>query len=94
MPTATDLTDALRPLVEAPERSAIFCDVDGTLAPIVEQAEYARVSERTARVLGELGRRYAVVACISGRSAPEARRLVGVGTLDYAGFHGAELLRA
>ena len=94
MRTATDLTDALRPLVDAPERSAIFCDVDGTLAPIVEQAEYARVSERTARVLGELGRRYAVVACISGRSAPEARRLVGVGTLDYAGFHGAELLRA
>ena len=93
MPTATDPSPALRPLVEAPERSAIFCDVDGTLAPIVEHAELARVSEGTARLLGELGRRYAVVACISGRSASEARRLVGVGTLTYAGYHGAELLR-
>jgi trehalose 6-phosphate phosphatase len=91
--TATDLADALRPLLGAPERAAIFCDVDGTLAPIVEQAELARVPERTARLLGELGRRYAIVACISGRSAAEARRLVGVGRVAYAGYHGAELLR-
>ena len=94
MPAATDISDALRPLVEAPERAAVFCDVDGTLAPIVEHAELARVSESTARLLGELARRYPVVACISGRSATEARRLVGVGSLDYAGYHGAELLRA
>jgi trehalose 6-phosphate phosphatase len=94
VPVATDLTVALRPLVEAPARAAIFCDLDGTLAPIVEHAELARVSEGTARLLGELGRRYAVVACVSGRSAAEARRLVGVGTLDYAGYHGAELLRS
>ena len=94
MPAATDISDALRPLVEAPERAAVFCDVDGTLAPIVEHAERARVSESTARLRGELARRYAVVACISGRSATEARRLVGVGSLDYAGYHGAELLRA
>jgi trehalose 6-phosphate phosphatase len=91
---ATDLTASLRPLADAPERSAIFCDVDGTLAPIVEHAELARVSEGTARLLGELGRRYAIVACVSGRSASEARRLVGVGSLDYAGYHGGELLRA
>jgi trehalose 6-phosphate phosphatase len=92
VPIATDLADALRPLVAAPERAAIFCDVDGTLAPIVEQAELARVPERTAKLLGDLGRRYAIVACISGRSATEARRLVGVGRLAYAGYHGAEIL--
>jgi trehalose 6-phosphate phosphatase len=92
VPIATDLADALRPLVATPERAAIFCDVDGTLAPIVEQAELARVPERTARLVAELGRRYAIVACISGRSATEARRLVGVGRLAYAGYHGAEIL--
>ena len=32
------------------------------------------------------------MACISGRSAAEARRLVGVGGIAYAGSHGAELL--
>jgi trehalose 6-phosphate phosphatase len=92
VPTTTELSEALRPLTDAPEKSAVFCDVDGTLAPIVEQAELARVPESTSRLLGALGRRYAIVACVSGRSATEARRLVGVGSVAYAGYHGAELL--
>ena len=92
MPSTTELADALRPLIDAPQRAAIFLDVDGTLAPIVEQAERARVPEATARLLGTLGRRFAIVACVSGRSAAEARRLVGVGSLAYAGYHGAEVL--
>jgi trehalose 6-phosphate phosphatase len=92
VPTTTELTEALRPLVDAPQRAAIFLDVDGTLAPIVEQAERARVPENTARLLGRLGRRFAIVACVSGRSPTEARRLVGVGSLAYAGYHGAEVL--
>jgi trehalose 6-phosphate phosphatase len=33
-----------------------------------------------------------VVACLSGRGAAEARRIVGVGGIAYAGSHGAELL--
>lgn len=86
------MADVLRPLTAAPERAAIFCDIDGTLAPIVRRAEDARVPEATARVLGTLGRRYALVACITGRSVAEARRLVGVGTVSYAGVHGAEML--
>jgi len=94
MPTRSELEEALRPLLEAPEGGAIFCDVDGTIAPIVEQAELACVSERTSRLLGALGRRYAVVACVSGRTALEAQRLVGVESLDYAGSHGAEVLFA
>jgi trehalose 6-phosphate phosphatase len=92
VPTATELSEVLRPLTQAPEQAAIFCDVDGTLAPIVEQAELARVPESTSRLLGALGRSYAIVACVSGRSATEARRLVGVGNLAYAGYHGGELL--
>lgn len=86
------MAEALRPLTTAPDRAAIFCDVDGTLAPIVRRAEDARVPDTTARVLGTLGRRYALVACITGRSVAEARRLVGVGTVSYAGVHGAEML--
>lgn len=91
-PSADTLAEALRPLTEAPRSSAIFLDVDGTLAPIVDRAEQARVPERTALLLGRLGRRYGVVACVSGRTAGEARRLVGVGSIAYAGTHGAELL--
>ncbi len=94
MPTRSELEEALQPLLEAPDRAAIFCDVDGTIAPIVEQAELAGVSERTSRLLGALGRRYAVVACVSGRGARDVRRLVGVDSIDYAGSHGAEVLVA
>ena len=70
----------------------MLCDVDGMLAPIVRRADEARVSEETSILLGRLARRYALVACISGRSAADARRLVGVGGIAYAGSHGAELL--
>ena len=91
-PTAETLAAALRPLTEAPERAAVLCDVDGTLAPIVERADDAQVPDRAARVLGVLARRYGCVACISGRAAADARRLVGVGRIFYAGAHGAEIL--
>src|SRR4051794_30821663 len=78
VPTVETIGEALRPFTEEPARAAIFCDVDGTLADIVERAENAHVPESTSRLLGVIGRRYGCVAGISGRSATEARRLVGV----------------
>jgi trehalose 6-phosphate phosphatase len=90
--TSQALTDALAPLTKDPPHSAVFCDVDGVLAPIVRRAEDAKVREETSLLLGRLARRYGCVACVSGRSAAEARRLVGVGGIAYAGSHGAELL--
>lgn len=96
MPTHTleTLAQALRPLSEARRRAAVLCDVDGTLSQIVERSDQAHVPEKTSRLLGSLGRRYALVACVSGRSATDARRLVGVGSIAYVGAHGAELLAA
>ena len=70
----------------------MFCDIDGTLAPIVQRADDAKVPEATARLLASLARRYGCVACVSGRSVAEARRLVGVGGIAYAGMHGVEML--
>lgn len=84
--------EVLEPVTQDPARSGIFLDVDGTLAPIVGRAEDARVPEKTSQLLARLARRYGCVACISGRAAAEARRLVGVGAIAYAGSHGAELL--
>jgi trehalose 6-phosphate phosphatase len=84
--------EALQPLLTDPSRSAVLCDIDGVLAPIVRRAEEARVSERVSLLLGRLARRFGLVACITGRSAADARRLVGVGGIAYAGSHGAELL--
>ncbi len=84
--------EALQPLLADPARSALLCDIDGVLAPIVRRAEEARVSEQVSVLLGRLARRFGLVACVSGRSAADARRLVGVGGIAYAGSHGAELL--
>jgi trehalose 6-phosphate phosphatase len=91
-PTADTLAAVLRPLTADPARAAILLDVDGVLARIVERAQDASVPEGTSRVLGRLARRYGSVACVSGRTALDARRLVGVGSIAYAGSHGAELL--
>jgi trehalose-phosphatase len=74
-----------------PAQAAILLDVDGTLAPIVERPEEARVPGSTRALLRELAGRYALVACVSGRSSAEARRVVGVEELFYIGTHGLEL---
>jgi trehalose 6-phosphate phosphatase len=91
MPSATrgSLVEALR---AEPTHTAVLTDVDGTLAPIVERPEQAAVPERAATALRRLGERYGLVGCISGRQAAEAKRMVRVEGIAYAGNHGLELL--
>jgi trehalose 6-phosphate phosphatase len=82
---------AVERLAEAPERAAIFLDVDGTLAPIVPRPEDARVPDEARAEVARLADRYALVACVSGRTEEDARRLVGVAGVRYVGAHGLEL---
>jgi trehalose 6-phosphate phosphatase len=81
------------PLRDDPSHAAILTDVDGTLAPIVERPEQARVPDEAREALAALSERFGLVGCISGRRALEARRLVGIEGIAYAGNHGLELLR-
>jgi trehalose 6-phosphate phosphatase len=78
-------------LAEEPARSALLLDVDGTLAPIVPRPEDARVPPETQAELRRLNDRYALVACISGRTGEDAQKVVGVPELVYVGNHGLEL---
>jgi trehalose 6-phosphate phosphatase len=85
--------DALiAPLRRDPAHSAILTDVDGTIAPIVTDPAEARVPKRTRELLRAMAKRYALVACLSGRRALDARRVVGLDELAYSGNHGFELL--
>jgi trehalose-phosphatase len=84
-----ELVDALR---SDPERTALMTDIDGTLAPIVPRPEEVAIPDRAAHLLGELAGRFGLVGCVSGRRATEARSLVGVEGIAYAGNHGLELL--
>ncbi len=93
MPSAATLTEAIAPLTAEPRSAGVLLDVDGTLAPIVRHAEDASVPERTRSLLIEISRAYGVVACVSGRRAAEARRIVSLGTITYVGNHGTEVLR-
>ena len=78
-------------IAEAPDRTAILLDVDGVLAPIVDVPHDSTVPEETRAELRRLNDRYVLVACISGRSSADARRVVGLDELVYVGEHGLEL---
>ena len=94
MPQTDATLDALlEPLRREPERSAVLLDVDGVLAPIVAQPDDAHMPETTRRPLIEVARRYGTVACVSGRRASDARRIVSLGSIAYLGNHGSEVLR-
>jgi trehalose 6-phosphate phosphatase len=86
------VNELLAPLRQHPRRSAIVCDIDGTIAPIAARAEEAVVPRRARELLTDLNRRYAFVACVSGRRAADARRVVGIGPIAYIGNHGLEYL--
>jgi trehalose 6-phosphate phosphatase len=84
--------EVLGPLLERPRRSALLFDVDGTLAPIVSEPEEANVPIQTRALLRSLSDRYGLLACVSGRRAEDARRVVGIESLAYIGNHGLECL--
>ena len=87
------LEAVLAPLLADPGRAAVLLDIDGTLAPIVRHADDAHVPEPTRLPLIAIAKRYGLVACISGRRAATARRIVSLGSITYVGNHGAEILR-
>jgi trehalose 6-phosphate phosphatase len=92
VPAQLDLSDAIEPLRADPVHAAVLFDIDGTLAPIVRHASDAHIPEDARRALIGIAKRYAIVGCISGRSAEVARQIVGIGSIAYVGNHGAELL--
>ena len=68
-------------------------DIDGVLAPIVPTPDMSEVPEELRELLRRLSERCRVVAGISGRSAEDALRLVGLEEIAYYGNHGFEVLR-
>jgi trehalose 6-phosphate phosphatase len=77
-----------------PTRAAIVLDIDGTLAPIAPHPDRAGVPAATLQLLGTLAGRYGLVACVSGRAAVDAARLVPVDGLVISGNHGLETMTA
>jgi trehalose 6-phosphate phosphatase len=75
---ADALTAALRAVAREPRATVLFCDIDGTISPIVFDP-YAAVVP--AAFLGSL-------AFVTGRDVRQAAAMVGVGGATYVGLHG------
>ena len=86
-----ELPAPLTPLAREPEHAAILLDIDGTLAPIVNDPTQSRVPDGTRAELRRLVGKYALVGCLTGRTREQALQIVGVPELEYIGEHGLEL---
>jgi alpha,alpha-trehalase len=68
----------------------ILLDFDGTLAPIVDRPEEARISESMRQVVERLAEHHPV-AVISGRELADVEKRVGLANIAYSGSHGFEI---
>lgn len=91
LPSALPMDARLRARLTEP--FAVFLDYDGTLTPIVDDPEQARLPERTRATIEALAA-VTLVAVVSGRDLDDVRAKVGVEGLAYAGSHGFDILHA
>ncbi|MCA9364426.1 MAG: trehalose-phosphatase [Candidatus Moranbacteria bacterium] len=72
------------------EKIVFFLDYDGTLTPIVDRPEMAKLSEKMYRTLLEIKENY-TIAIVSGRMRSDVESLVNIQDIVYAGSHGFDI---
>jgi trehalose 6-phosphate phosphatase len=82
------LADVLRTVARAPLATALFCDIDGTVSPIVSDPYEAVVPEPFRAVLTALAPRLGLLAFVTGRDVRQAAAMVGLDGVTYVGLHG------
>jgi trehalose 6-phosphate phosphatase len=87
-----DAKPELRQAIEKP-RLGLVSDVDGTLSPIVDVPDEARVTPRNLELLTVLQTQLTLTAVISGRSAEDVYQRIRLPGLVYVGNHGMEQWR-
>lgn len=92
LPSALEHSSEIARLLSG-KQAAVFLDYDGTLTPIVDRPEDARLADATRDQIAELAARSAV-AVISGRDIRDVRAMVGLDGLTYAGSHGFDIVSA
>jgi alpha,alpha-trehalase len=89
LPSALESLEEIRRRAQG-KHPAVFLDYDGTLTPIVDQPEDARLSGKAREILSGLAARFPA-AVISGRDLRDIRERVGLKEIVYAGSHGFEI---
>lgn len=70
----------------------LFLDYDGTLTPITDLPESARLTNRMKKILNELITvEYVSLSVVSGRSLEQLKNFIGIPGLLYVGNHGFEI---
>ncbi len=90
----SDWKSILGPILQSPDSSALFFDIDGTLAPIMPSPDDVVLPRDAGKALTSLASKYKLVACVSGRNAAVAKKIVGLDGITYIGCHGLERIRA
>lgn len=89
IPNALDSLKKITSILDKKE-AIIFLDYDGTLTPIVERPELAKLSEKMRKTIEELAKRYKI-AVISGRDRPDVEKMAKLEGIFYAGSHGFDI---
>lgn len=71
-------------------RLGLVTDVDGTISPIVDVPDEARVTPQNLELLAALGAQLTLTAVVSGRATEDVYQRVGLPGLVYIGNHGME----
>jgi alpha,alpha-trehalase len=71
-------------------KPAVFLDYDGTLTPIVDRPDLARLSEQMRSTLVRLAGTWPTTI-VSGRGREDVQEMVGISGLNYAGSHGFDI---
>lgn len=73
------------------QNTLLLCDIDGVLAPIVENPSSARVPESGLELLRAALETCAAVGCVTGRAMDDAAAMVPLDGLWLAACHGMHL---
>ena len=72
--------------------TAVFCDIDGTISPIVADPYAAAVPEEFRAALAALAPRLGLLAFVTGREVSDGPRIIPIAGATYVGTHGMEVL--
>ncbi|HKL36727.1 MAG TPA: trehalose-phosphatase [Salegentibacter sp.] len=72
------------------KKLSLFLDYDGTLTPIVNNPDEAKLLEKNKNIISELSK-LIPIAILSGRDRKDLKSKVGIESVIYAGSHGFDI---
>lgn len=90
---AAALDELAAAVARAPHEAALFCDIDGTISPIVADPHAAVVPAAFCAALATLVRRVGLVGIVTGRDLVRSRTMIDLDGAVYVGTHGLEVMQ-